>query len=72
MPEPVEVSIQPCLLPPDNATAAQAECYADRCEDYGQAVKACIVAGGSASDIQNCINTARNNYIATIGVCDTL
>lgn len=70
MPEPV--LIQPCLLPPENATAAQAECYADRCDDYGQDVKACIVAGGSSADIQACLNTARNNYIATLGVCDTL
>lgn len=66
------VTIQPCLLPEEPYTAAQGECYADRCEDYGQAVKACIIAGGSAADIQACIDTARINYLATLGVCDTL
>jgi len=67
MPTPIDI---PPLVPvPDDATLAQTECYVDRAEDYLAAVQACYKAGGT---VQACITSAHNNYIAGLGICDTL
>lgn len=72
MSEPVNINVPPCLLPEDPHTAAQLECYADRCDDYANDVAKCIAKGGTPQQIQACIDQKRTNYLATLGVCDTL
>lgn len=67
-----EITIPPIRLPEEPYTMAQFECYADRAEDYLNGVKQCISTGGTNQVIQACVNTTHNNYIAGLGICDTL
>lgn len=67
-----EITIPPLRLPEEPYTAAQFECYLDRGQDYLNAVKVCINSGGTNAQVQACINTAHNNYLAQLGICDTL
>ena len=69
---PSEITIPPLLVLPVPHTNAQGECYADRAEDYLAAVLLCYKTGGPNATIQTCITSAHNDYVAGIGICDTL